>query len=595
MRRSFIKKSAFGLAAVMAITTVLTGCGGSDSASGDDANTFTWTIDTAVSSVYYDSYNDNPVYQYYDEMTWDVDGVDTDITINFNQLPAGSESDTMNTLMATGEYDDVISANYLSDSLTSLYEEGVILDLTDLVDQYMPNFKAWMEENPGFAQYMYTNVNGEMKILQLRQVYDRADEYWSGYVYRRDWLVKYGTNPETGEAFTGGYVDDEKTEWEDDVVFPSGGTDPVYISDWEWMFDIFETALKEQGITDGYAYQEFYIGDFLKGDITSGFNAGCSFFYIDEDGVCRYGGTSDGYRAYLECMNTWYENGWMNSDFEENTSDLYWSVDSPSVYSGKVGLWYGLDSVLGNNLDVSNGDESDPTYNMCVYGAAQPINDVYGDLETCSSTPNVFMNYTHMYGNGVAITSKAADKNLAALLTAIDYQYGEEGAKLDRGFSKEQQAELNDEFYNEWGLEDGAYWSEDRDGVTWDVKNSVITNTQDLNMACGIARMNVGLTVNTNYDLGGTAIKNHAVDQWMLYACDAEVQSATEADIDSESSDTISLMKTNMMTYMAQTIPGFITGRTDISSDSDWQSYCDGYMAYDPQFYCDKINEILGN
>ena len=26
-------------------------------------------------------------------------------------------------------------------------------------------------------------------------------------MYRRDWIVKYGTNPVTGEAFTGGYTD----------------------------------------------------------------------------------------------------------------------------------------------------------------------------------------------------------------------------------------------------------------------------------------------------------------------------------------------------------------------------------------------------
>ena len=71
-------------------------------------------------------------------------------------------------------------------------------------------------------------------------------------MYRRDWLVNYGTNPQTGEAFSGEWKDGE---WTDNVVFPSGGTDPVYISDWEWMFDIFETALQMQGMTDGYVMQ----------------------------------------------------------------------------------------------------------------------------------------------------------------------------------------------------------------------------------------------------------------------------------------------------------------------------------------------------
>lgn len=58
-------------------------------------------------------------------------------------------------------------------------------------------------------------------------------------------------------VFAKGYDADQEDagdpdSWADDVVFPGGGTDPVYISDWEWTFGIFETAMEALGITDSY-------------------------------------------------------------------------------------------------------------------------------------------------------------------------------------------------------------------------------------------------------------------------------------------------------------------------------------------------------
>lgn len=130
-----------------------------------------------------------------------------------------------------------------------MYEEGIILDLTDLVRENMPNYCAVLDSNEAVRGKAVYDVDGEEKILAIYGVNEDYPYYFAGTMYRRDWLVKYGTNPQTGAAFTGGYTDENDVDsWVDDVVFPSGGTDPVYISDWEWMFEIFEKALADQGL-----------------------------------------------------------------------------------------------------------------------------------------------------------------------------------------------------------------------------------------------------------------------------------------------------------------------------------------------------------
>ena len=125
----------------------------------------------------------------------------------------------------------------------------------------MPNYVALVHSNDTYKKNCITMVDGEEHYFSLRTIMDAPESVFQGFMYRRDWIVKYGTNPATGAAFTGGFTDPANPDsWEDDVVFPSGGTDPIYISDWEWMFEIFEKAMADLGITDGYCISLYYKG-----------------------------------------------------------------------------------------------------------------------------------------------------------------------------------------------------------------------------------------------------------------------------------------------------------------------------------------------
>lgn len=254
---------------------------------------FTYLLDKGESTEYYLNYEDNPVMRYIaNYKTFEAsDGTQQRVLMSFQVPPAGKEADNLSLLVSTQSYPDVMSMTYFGGSLAELYEAGNILDLGPYIDQYMPNYKAWLEANP---QVIATTPVGDQDLhLTLTGIRANLSAYdlFAGWCYRRDWIVRYGVqpdmlfdpmvdseprpNPKAGQAFSGHYTLDKDgnaiesatleanvngDSWVDDVIFPSGNTDPIYISDWEWMFEIFERALKEQGIADGYVTSVYYPG-----------------------------------------------------------------------------------------------------------------------------------------------------------------------------------------------------------------------------------------------------------------------------------------------------------------------------------------------
>ena len=580
--RGFTKKAmALGLTAGMIAGTMLTGCGGSSS----ENDQFQYMIATAVDNGFYTEYEDMPVVKYWLDMDWDADGDGETKKVNIDIIaPASTESgsDMINTLLATGEYPDILDVTMCSETPLQMYEEGICQDITDYVLEYMPNYVNWLNDN-GYYDRLTVNIDGEQRFLQLYGVGDTTSDMWGGYVYRRDWIVKYGTNPETGEPFEGGY--DEDGIWSDNVVFPSGEVDPIYISDWEWMMEIFTKAMDDLGITDGYCTQIYYAGDIATGEFETGFGFGCSGTYLNEDNEAVYGGYSDGMRAYLECMNTWYENGWVDKTFDERSSDIFFQIDTPTIYAGKCGIWWGMASQLGNGLDT--GDEL--TSGIYVQGAPQPINDIYGTDECKYKNPTTYYSDPLVSG-GVIFTDKIEGKDVATLFTAIDYLYSYEGGLLHfYGFSREQQAEIQDEFYNEHGLEDGAYYI-DEDGTV--IVNTARDAEDGLEDAiCG--KRLVGIAIK-DANTGENANVRYSYDLWKKYPNTGMITSDISSQITSDQSQEVSTISAEVQPFSAAELPKFIKGEYDINDDAQWNAYCDQLREYGADKQAQYINEALG-
>ncbi len=490
---------------------------------------FTYLLDKGESTEYYLNYEDNPVMRYIaNYKAFEAsDGTQQRVLMSFQVPPAGKEADNLSLLVSTQSYPDVMSMTYFGGSLAELYEAGNILDLGPYIDQYMPNYKAWLEANP---QVIATTPVGDQNLhLTLTGIRANLSAYdlFAGWCYRRDWIVRYGVqpdmlfdpmadseprpNPKAGQAFSGHYTLDKDgnaiesatleanvngDSWVDDVIFPSGNTDPIYISDWEWMFEIFERALKEQG----------------------------------------------------------------------------------SV------------STLGSRISNASLPY---TEGAVVFGAANPINDVYGGPEQQLKIPNTFFG-TAKYGGSVVVTDKAKEKDLALLFHWLDYFYTEEGAMLyNYGLSAEQQAQLQDATYLRFGV-DAAYTLVERDGQQM-VRFHDLLKVNDGNIRTAMNGSRVmGLSSPMLVDYGDTdTYVQHCIGQWDLYkpiGFMALYPFNHQLPVKAVQSNN-KVYSRIVNEYMYVQVPQFITGKKNL--ESDWDTYCADLKKRGYQKVLKSFNELL--
>ena len=557
-------------------------CGLCISAQAEETVSYTWWIAKGEDMTYYDNYAQNPVVQYLLTKTY----AGKQVNVEFWQGISGSERENFNNMISTDSLADVVDLSYSDYTAATLLEDGYILDLTPYVEQYMPNYTRLLQEDEELANFAYSIVDGEKKILYLAN-YNIAEPF-DGLCYRRDWLVKYGKNPVTGATFIGGF--DENGTWSDDVVFPNGTDTPLYISDWEWMFDIFTQALQDQGITDGYCTSLYYEGAMGSGDLYSSFGGGSPWWYRDSKGNAAYGATSDNMRAYLKCMNTWYNKGWLDKSFAQRSGDMFYAINSTAVHQGKVGMWFGLQSEIGGGMDIG----TPLTAGIMVFPAPLPINDVYGDEAQKNHEPDCYYTLSSLQ-IGVGVTKAAKSKDLAPLFALLDEMFDiESGTYCNQGMPGDLIAPSADDapwkvLYEKFGLENGMWERSDEEGIDGYYVGQVDSNTRNAmkgnRLVKGYGYRNIKWTEETR-----SAILSEAIALWSKYDRPAYIMSNIDGLISSRNTQKKTKIENNQRTFIAQNAPKFIMGQKgfDIENDADWGNFCKTLNKYG----VDKVTEM---
>ncbi len=590
-QKGLIKRLAIASLSLMLVLSL--GLAGCSSGEGDDsgkAKYSIWLLNGEDSS-YYDAYDKNPGIEYLLSKTWGPEN--KSVELEFFIPVSGAQQENFNTLLSTGDYPDMMSSTMYTGSFIDLYEQGIIIDLTEHVEQYMPNYTAFLEANPDIAKEAYHIVDGERKILVINNYRDAVGYNWGGYMYRRDWIVKYGENPTDGSAFSGSYtgtLDDgsiDKNTWSDNVIFPSGNTDPVYISDWEWMFEIFARAIDDLEISDGYVTSLSYPGYIGTGDLVCAFGGGSPVWYKNQDNQIVFGGNSDDFKTYLQAMNTWYRNGWVDKAFSEHTADMFFRIDDAKVRSGKVGLWYGVQNQLMGNLDDGEGLKA----GMVAFGARQPINDIYGTAAQQNVEPYTMYQQGREGGSWI-ITDKVNDKDVVPLLAMLDYMYTPEGSKIGTfGLNQEQYDQTQNELYTRYGMTEGSYYrvpeDEERGSKIYAFVDTIVNDGGTLMSACKANRF-FYLDSVSQYLVRGADPLLSSLDQWVWYENTGFLQTSFTNKVSSEDQKTVSKTQTNINEFMAKSVPPFIKGEKDPFDDEDWANYVKAINKYSP----DDVTEI---
>lgn len=589
-------KKILALLMVFALLIPLTACQKEEA----DEMSYTVWLYTAQDTAYYSEYEQNPVLNYLlrDEYAGKK------IKLEFQVPAAGQAQNNYQTMLAGGEFPTLLQSS-VADPAPVMYDNGYILDITDYVKEYMPNYWNLIQTTPELKEKVMFDIDGEERILSINTLYDQAEYVdFGGMCYRRDWIVKYGKNPSTGEAFAGGYNSDDVDDWSDDVMFPSwydgekkakalaidptwDGTEPFFISDWEWMFEIFEEAQTALGIADGYCVSMYYPGYTWAGGLCSCFGEGGMIWYADTENKVQFGGSSDSTRAYFTCMNNWYEKGWLDQSFNERVNDVYYQIDAASVRQGKIGMWCGVKGDLGGRIDLKDGGNTEGIF---VSGCSYPVNDIYGTEECKYVAPRVMNLDTSVVGTGYYIMDGADKKDLGPLFAFLDTLYSEEGAVLRTlGMNKEQLSEdgVETDFYKAYDLLDGAYTA-DANGK-YVISDVIKNDSGSLSAAVSLDKL-PGLQLVKNVDRGYTQTLEQSLKAWIRYDNQGRIWGSTaflNASVDD--TDTCQKALTKVLNYMEQNAYKYMDGEKDISDDGQWNVWCTALK----KFNVDNVSEIL--
>ncbi len=307
----------------------------------------------------------------------------TGVTIKFQHPAAGQENEQFNLLVADGNLPDIIERGWVSQypgGPEKAISDGVIIALNDVIDQYCPNLKKYLEENPDIDRMVKTD-NGTYFAFPFIRGEERLC-FTVGSFLRQDWLDELGLAV------------------------------PTTIDEWH---DVLVAFKEKKGASAPlcYDYTNF------KGSNPFAFAYGVgtannSSFVLDENGEIAYAYARDSYRDYLTTMNQWYQEGLIDADFATLNGDQVTAKMTTDQAGASVG-W----AASRMQLFMTTAQAENPDY--LLVPAPQPAAKA-GETPLYAYAENRFPDV------GAAITGSCENVELAARF--LDYGYSEEGHNL---------------------------------------------------------------------------------------------------------------------------------------------------------------------
>lgn len=227
-------------------------------------------------------------------------------------------------MMASEEYPDFVEyfASYYTQGLDHAIDEDLIVPLEEYAE-YIPNIMGHINSSSELHRQAYTDNGhlGGIPMLYMRRnaAYTDSDN-WAGYVVRQDWLDELNLEvPSTYDELSD-VLAAFKTNYSDYIPFQMtcfGGSFMMAMGSMFW----------------------------------SGYNFTADWMQID--GQVVYSPTSDGYRDYLQMLNSWYNAGYIDPDIMSATS--LWTTAATAV-SDQYGVFPIIYTHMGDILSVAEAE-----------------------------------------------------------------------------------------------------------------------------------------------------------------------------------------------------------------------------------------------
>lgn len=260
------------------------------------------------------------------------------VNIEWQHPPVGQEKEQFNLLVASGELPDIVEYNWNSvypGGAEAAIEDGCIIELNDVIDKYMPNYKAYLEKFPEVEKMVKTDTGKHYTIPYIYTA-TPADQQHQSISGR---LPAY-------ETFMGFFI-------RQDLLDAYGLEMPVTLDDWYVTLKTF----KENGIAYPLSGLWSHINE--SAAFVSAFDIAHDMF-VDADGkTVRYGRTEPGYKDYLTYMNKLYSEGLLDPDF----AIIDGTTLKSKILNQEVGIWPGYTSTyMGVQYDQIHADNPDSKF-----------------------------------------------------------------------------------------------------------------------------------------------------------------------------------------------------------------------------------------
>lgn len=324
-----------------------------------------WTLN------YYLDLNDHPIAQKIQE--------DTGVVIDYESPFPQEESMTFLLNLASQNLADILRVDLTVEyrgGVEMAIEDGMIHDLTPLIQTHAPNFMARIEQDPA---YEYSAYNDQGVLFYFGATL--PDPELRGL-------------PSYGPMINQGYLDEFGLEV------------PQTIAQWEEMLDIFH----QNNITPfSFGGEDSFA--VLYDSFASAYGVTVGDLFFQENQVVKCSPLEEGYYDFLCLFQKWYENGWLDKGFSALSQDDFVKL---KVEQGQI-----ASSVLPLSSIQNAAQNQDASGNAIqLVAAPYPVLNQGDEIHSRHYTLD-------FYDAPIYIHSRVQDP--VPIIQWIDYFYGEEG------------------------------------------------------------------------------------------------------------------------------------------------------------------------
>ena len=356
------------------------GTQGTEGTKGTEADvTVKYPIDTNVTltmfrgqnnniTSHFDSFGDTPVGKYLSKASG--------INVVYHDKYTDQEA-AWTDMLSTGAFTDMISFNPVGyeGGAVDVLADGLGIELNDVIDKYMPNFKAFLAAHP--------EVDSEIKT-------DDGIYYYIPYI-----------NSNTGAYSHGSY-------YRADLLAEMGEKEPTTMEGW---YNLLKKV--KDKYPDMIPYSTTWENIHRQGMFAMAYGVGGNSTSNDFDvvnGEVRYQRSSDAWKAYMKEMNKWYKEGLIDVDvFAIASGDV-----NAKMISGKVFMMTSWLSAMQNNQ--IGGRKQNEKFQLKAVGTP-----------ALKEGQAIEYGYATKLISGVGTTISSACQNVEMAARFLDYLFSEEG------------------------------------------------------------------------------------------------------------------------------------------------------------------------